>query len=244
MTPNGRAKSLVGKTFSLLTVLRRERSIGRKPAWLCRCVCGEEVVVVGERLKNGTRKACARNGHFWITTLPPSLAALHPNEYNIWQKMRERCKNPRRKGWNRYGGRGIKVCERWNEFRNFFEDMGERPSLKHSLDRHPNNDGNYEPGNCRWATAVQQRRNSSNNVYVEYQGERLLLIELMERLGLNYGVVKGRIVNGWNLEDALVTPVRKRIKNRPKHERELSRNIRSSFAPPSALDWPADCEVK
>jgi hypothetical protein len=155
--------------------------------------------------------------------------------------MRERCRNKKGKGWLRYDGRGIKVCARWNEFKNFYEDMGDKPSSKHSLDRYPNNDGDYEPTNCRWATSTEQRRNCSDNFYVEYQGERLLLVELMERLGLNYSNVRGRIINGWSLEDAVLTPVKKHDKSRSK--RKAPKNPRTSFAPPVPLDWPEDCKV-
>jgi len=83
-------------------------------------------------------------------------------EYTIWVDLKQRCNNPKASGYKRYGGRGITVCERWqNSFVDFFEDMGARPSSLHSIDRE-NNDGNYEPGNCRWATAAQQGQNSSN----------------------------------------------------------------------------------
>jgi hypothetical protein len=80
-------------------------------------------------------------------------------EYRAWRNMLTRCANPRASNWKYYGGRGIKVCERWQDFLNFVLDMGRRPSSEHSIDRWPNQDGNYEPGNCRWATRDEQTRN-------------------------------------------------------------------------------------
>jgi hypothetical protein len=96
--------------------------------------------------------------------------------------MIARCTNPKSVKWHRYGGRGIRVCERWRNFAEFRADMGPRPSLEHQLDR-INGDGNYEPGNCRWVTRSEQQRNRCNNVYVEVAGERMLLVEAKNRFG-------------------------------------------------------------
>jgi hypothetical protein len=96
--------------------------------------------------KNNTRHGCAR-------------ADGADAEYSIWRQMRQRCSNSRNTSYKLYGGRGISVCARWDTFENFLADMGRRPSPQHSLDRFPNNDGNYEPGNVRWATAKQQANN-------------------------------------------------------------------------------------
>jgi hypothetical protein len=124
-----------------------------------------------------------------------------------------RCNDPKVRSYKDYGGRGIKVCEQWKSFECFMRDMGPKPSPKHSLDRYPDNNGNYESSNCRWATASEQRRNARDNVYVEYEGERMLLVVLMERLGLNQSVVAGRLKMGWSLADALALPTRPRVKN-------------------------------
>src|SRR5687767_12744970 len=90
----------------------------------------------------------------------------------IWRNMRSRCTNQTAHDFERYGGRGIKLCDRWQKFENFFADMGPRPSRTHSLDR-IDNDGDYEPGNCRWADAIQQANNKRNTRYVEYRGKRM-----------------------------------------------------------------------
>lgn len=104
-------------------------------------------------------------------------------EYRIWKLMRGRCANPKTPHWHRYGGRGITVCDRWRDsFANFLADMGRAPTPRHTIDRFPDPDGNYEPDNCRWATRRQQARNTSTNRMVAWRGESLCLAEWAERL--------------------------------------------------------------
>ena len=124
-------------------------------------------------------------------------------EYSIWVAMRARCRGNHRN----YGARGITVCERWNSFANFLADMGPRPSKDHSIDR-INNDGNYEPGNCRWATHQQQMRNRGCNRYLTHNGETLMLVEWAERTGLLPHTILTRISRGWTIADALTSPTR------------------------------------
>jgi hypothetical protein len=129
-------------------------------------------------------------------------------EYVAWKAMRTRCTNKKQKYWHRYGGRGIKVCERWNTFQNFLADMGPKPSPTHSLDRFPNKDGNYEPGNCRWATPLQQVRNATSNRLYTFNGETLCISEWAQRKGWTYHFLRGRLNWGWSIERALTTPKR------------------------------------
>lgn len=129
-----------------------------------------------------------------------------PLEYRAWSDMLTRVRNPRFKDWKLYGGRGITVCNRWLAFSNFFADMGEKPTPKHSLDR-KDSDGNYEPGNCRWATAKEQARNwKHRNRRIEFRGENLLLLEWAERIGISRESLRDRINSGWSIEKALLTP--------------------------------------
>ena len=126
--------------------------------------------------------------------------------YNVWNGMKARCLNPKNPKYHRYGGRGIKVCDRWLAFENFFADMGEKPQGK-SLDRHPNNDGDYEPGNCRWATIAEQNNNTSVNHLLEYNGEVKTVSEWAIKVGLHQDCLFSRILNlGWSVERALTTP--------------------------------------
>src|SRR6476659_2464041 len=124
-------------------------------------------------------------------------------EYRIWCGMLARCRNPRIERYPLYGGRGISVCEKWHRFSAFFADMGPRPSPRHSIDR-IDNDGNYEPGNCRWATPIEQRRNSSTSRLLTRDGRTLTAAEWSAELGLARGAVGRRIRrDGWAATDAL-----------------------------------------
>lgn len=128
------------------------------------------------------------------------------SEYRIWIKMRRRCKEEGETGYAAYGGRGIRVCERWDaSFADFLADIGPRPSAKHTLDRIENN-GHYEPGNVRWAVRKVQQRNRRTNHHVTFNGETLCLAEWAERIGISFGGLCGRLRRGWPLERALTEP--------------------------------------
>lgn len=126
-------------------------------------------------------------------------------EFNSWTCMKSRCFNPKFPFYEDYGGRGITVCERWMVFENFFADMGPRPSLKHTLDRIDNN-GHYEPDNCRWATKSEQNCNRKNAVVLEFRGERLNLEIWAKRVGIKVDTIAGRLKRGWPVDEALTVP--------------------------------------
>jgi hypothetical protein len=118
--------------------------------------------------------------------------------------MLDRCYNPNSKSYPRYGGRGIRVCDRWkNSAETFVEDMGPRPSPKHSLDRYPDNDGDYEPGNCRWATSGQQNRNQARNVYIEHDGKRMTIMDWAIHLEMDHRTIYSRYRRHWPIEKVL-----------------------------------------
>lgn len=132
-------------------------------------------------------------------------------EHYIWMGMRSRCNNAKNKDYAKYGGRGIKVCDEWNDrktgFERFLADMGRRPSPKHSIDRKENS-GNYEPSNCWWTTALWQNRNRRNSALVTYLGQTKCLKEWSQELDLNYRMLIKRIGDmGWSVERAMTTPV-------------------------------------
>jgi hypothetical protein len=127
-------------------------------------------------------------------------------EYRAWAAMLRRCLNPETRLFHRYGGRGIGVCDRWRSFVNFFDDMGNRPTLGHSLDRYPNNDGDYEPGNCRWATRSQQARNTSRTVYVTRDGVTRCVADWAELTGIPAWTIAYRVRRGMRV-DKIFAPV-------------------------------------
>lgn len=215
MTAGGRNLiKMEGRRFGALTVLRRAPRTFHNADWVCLCDCGKECVKRGYKLRQGRVKTCGQDGCSWWKFLPPGNTRRYPLEYTSWEHMWRRCRAKKGKHYKNYAQRGITVCDRWKIFDNFLADMGRRPSAKHSIDRYPDNNGNYEPGNCRWATAQEQRRNMRDSVYVVYKGERILFMELVEQLGLNRSVVYGRLKSGWSLEDAMALPVREHKKRR------------------------------
>ena len=128
-------------------------------------------------------------------------------EYRTWVMMRQRCRDHKVKNFNRYGGRGITVSPRWDDFEVFFADMGFRPSPKHSIDR-IDNDGNYEPGNCRWATSRAQNNNKASNRLVNYRGQDMSLRSAVRLAGdvIEKSAARRRLVLGWSVERAVETP--------------------------------------
>lgn len=168
---------------------------------------------------------------------------LFSPEYYSWLAMLQRCLYPSHKAYHRYGGRGITICDRWREFRNFLEDMGPRPKGA-SLDR-INNNGNYEPGNCRWATSEQQMLNQSVTFRVSLNGKSVALRRESRRRGLNPHKVYKRITQlGWSPEEALelvprINPLKKHFepkkkkrvpKSKPEKKKIIRRPIYTNFA--------------
>lgn len=125
-----------------------------------------------------------------------------PPLYNVWCSMRQRCNDPGSQFYEYYGGRGIRVCSRWDDFEVFVADMGAMPSAKHTLDR-KNNDGNYEPSNCRWATMKEQCRNRGNNVVYTYRGKTQCLSAWAEDTGLKYATLYMALRRGKSFENAI-----------------------------------------
>lgn len=140
----------------------------------------------------------------------PTHGMRNTPEYSSWASIIQRCYNPNRGVFSHYGGRGIKVCERWLSFANFFADMGPKPSPDHSIDRYPDQNGDYEPTNCRWATQKQQMRNVGYNHLVEFRGREMTIAEACEIAGLKEGAVRVRLYRGWSIERALSEPIASR----------------------------------
>ncbi len=146
------------------------------------------------------RKRDSKHGHNKTTKTRSS-------EYESWNSMKDRCLNKKSSNYRRYGAVGITVCDRWLDFNNFIKDMGCKPSPKHSIDRFPNNKGNYEPGNCRWATAKEQTRNRENTVHLTYNGLTKPMACWAEALKLSYGALSYRRKMGKSVSEILRTKV-------------------------------------
>ena len=179
--------------------------------WKCQCACGVIKDVNKKNLKSGSSKSCTacrdakRKTHGYA-----SRKGANNSTYRSWQSMIDRCRNPNSPRWDDYGGREIKVCEQWQGpegFKTFLADMGERPSLEHSIDRFPNNDGNYEPGNCRWATKSEQQRNKRTTVFIPFDGRSLCPSDWAEEFGMTEKTFSTRRSRGWSMEEIRDTPV-------------------------------------
>jgi len=173
----------------------------------CKCDCGTEKVVLLGVLRSGRVKSCG----CLHDTLPIKHGQARNGErsgtYRSWCNIRRRCLNRNAHEYGEYGGRGIRVCNRWENFATFLEDMRERPSPRHSIDR-IDTDGNYTPENCRWATPKQQGRNRRTNRLLTHDGETLCLAEWSDRVGISSAALKGRLdVCGYTVEEALTLPI-------------------------------------
>lgn len=186
--------SLIGKLINRLTVIsgciiKSEKR--NHNGYRCKCICGNETIVRATALRNGSIKSCGcYNVERTIETQSIHGQSKNGITYKSWESLRNRCNNPNNPEYYNYGGRGIRVCDRWNSFKNFLADMGERPSLEYSIDRYPNNNGNYEPANCRWATQKEQCRNLRVNKWIEYNGKTMIKTDWAEYLGMDLGTFR------------------------------------------------------
>jgi hypothetical protein len=196
---------ITGQRFGRLVVL----SYAGNGHWNCRCDCGSVVAPLGFHIRHGLSKSCGCLQRELVSRRFRRLGYDHPEERGIYGSMLSRCFNPKRNVYHLYMGRGITVCERWrgeHGFANFLADVGPRPSPEHSLDRFPNNDGNYEPGNVRWATPIEQGRNTRLNRMIVVGGVSHCLSEWSEISGIEASVISDRIKRGWTAEMATTTP--------------------------------------
>ena len=188
-------KPMQGKVFGKLTVVAPYNRLAKRPTWLCRCECGSSAIVAAYDLNSGSTKSCG------CLVATQRGASKHPL-YQTWHSMHRRCTRTYRRDWKHYGDRGLSVCERWHTFQNFVDDMGPKPSCRHTIER-IDNDRGYEPGNCRWAISSEQTRNRRTTRTLEYNGERLTLQQWADLKGLNYYTLWSRVERGWPAEQAL-----------------------------------------
>lgn len=216
-------QDLTGKVYGKLTVVSFERQDKYGVSqWRCRCECGKIKVVSSMGMKAGKSSSC---GCHRSKILAEGRADLHirqtihgksrTREHRIWSNMIYRCGTKTSPQYSGYGGRGIKVCKRWRDsFAAFLEDMGTAPSRNHTLDRFPDNNGNYEPKNCRWATRREQANNRSQSRFLKYKGETKTLCDWARQFDVDKNTLRGRLRSGWSVAKALETPSDKRYSSK------------------------------
>ena len=176
--------------------------------WKCKCKCGNVVNIQRSNLQNGDSKSCGCLNLELRTKHGHSKKYNHSRTYRTWAGMLSRCRNENDTGWHNYGGRGIKVCEHWERFENFIEDMGERPRNL-TIERIENDKG-YCKGNCRWATRREQSLNKRTNVVLTFGGKTQTAVQWSRELGFKDDAVAIRVNNGWTVEKTLTTPIQKK----------------------------------
>ena len=212
----GKLLALEGQVFGKLTVIRKDGHLGAGITWLCQCSCGNQTSVTSSRLIGGTTRSCGcltgKHGNHKKSHGHTTNYGKSPT-YSSWHAIVGRITQPSNGGYLYYKKLGVTICDRWlngdgakGGFECFLEDMGERPSLLMSLDR-INNDGNYEPGNCCWATRREQANNRRTNKHFEYQGEMMTFAELVRRTGMGKECLRHRLLRaGWTVEEAINAP--------------------------------------
>jgi hypothetical protein len=203
-------KNLLGLKFNRFTpieMMPKDSNGHRK--WLCECDCGEFKIVESSVLISGSTKSCG----CYMKEKLRDRSLIHgmsfSTEYGSWAAMKSRCLNLNDPAYSRYGGRGIKVCSRWQDsFENFLSDMGHKPKNT-TIDRYPDNNGNYEPANCRWATWKEQNRNRKSNLLILFNGKNQCATAWSEELGIPLHVITTRINAGWSSDDTFNKPIRR-----------------------------------
>lgn len=197
-TPKQRRLDLTGLRYGMLTVVGFDHIENFITYWKAVCDCGGTKVVRTNSLRTGRANSCGcLRGKGGVTH-----GQTKTKEYRAWVSIKTRCNNPNTINFKHYGGKGIKVCERWlSSFQRFLTDMGKCPSPGHSIERKKSN-GNYEPSNCYWATRKEQNNNTSQNRYIEYNGETKTIAQWCDLLNLKYDTVYNRLASGDSVERA------------------------------------------
>lgn len=197
---------LVGNKYGRLTVVSiASPSPSNRVRYLCLCDCGAQKIIHASNLRDGKTKSCGCLNKEVLSSRVRVHGQTNTSEHAIWCGIRNRCNNESSPAFSSYGGRGIKICERWNSFQSFYADMGPRPSTLHSIER-INNDGDYEPGNCRWATRSEQSRNRRSSQLYTFNGESKCLEDWAKEKRIKPATVYFRFHKGLRGNDLFVPP--------------------------------------
>lgn len=208
MTP--RKHLLIGRRFGRYVVTGDAgvRGKGRLRYWECVCDCGKTKQVAQSSLLKGISQSCGCLSAELASARRKTHGRSRTTEHTVWLGMKQRCTDPNYPAYKHYGGRGISVCSRWDDFEMFLADMGPRPDGM-TLDRYPDVNGNYEPGNCRWSTAKQQANNKRNNQVFQLHGKEMTVSEISDLTGVPYFRLHARLVRmNWPIERAITEPSR------------------------------------
>lgn len=206
--PKEKIKIKNGMRFGRLVAIERSSKVTKDCGewWICRCDCGSIICVRKYgivRDGKGSTKSCGCKHRDSVSSHGKSSAP----EYNVWAGMKKRCGNPSHKSYKDYGGRGIKVCDRWlHSFENFYADMGPRPSKLHTLERTNNNLG-YSPDNCSWQPMSVQAVNRRSNRFIVVNGQSKTLSQWSRFTGVGITTLHRRLKNGWGEDRAITQPV-------------------------------------
>jgi len=198
---------LIGKIFGRLTVisyLGKNKKAQRE--WVCQCVCGQKLTLTTASIFAGHTNSCGCLQKELLIARRRIHGESRSKEFRIWSRMKGRCESPAYHHFKDYGGRGITVCERWQRFQNFLDDMGRCPP-KMSIERKDVN-GNYEPSNCKWATAIEQANNRRNSLILTFNGKTQTVSQWSRELGFIAGTIGRRLARGWAAGKALSTPLK------------------------------------
>lgn len=200
---------LTGQTFGRLTVLSRGENRSKMTTWNCVCECGNKTSPDANSLRRGKSKSCGCLVREKAKQTHQTHGETKTSEYRTWSSMIQRTINKNRNGFNRYGGRGIAVCDRWrHSYESFIYDMGYKPSPKHTIERVDNNKG-YNPCNCYWATMKQQANNKRNNTSITHNGVTKNMTQWSETTGIKKNTLAIRLNKlHWSVKKALETPVK------------------------------------
>lgn len=207
------AESHLGLRYGTLVVLGVRRPTRGHSKLLVQCDCGRRYEALPGNVRRAKSCGCLRGRHGY------ARRGHQASEYTTWRSMRRRCESPSDRHWSSYGGRGIRVGDRWQSFDAFIEDMGSKPSPKHTLER-IDNDGHYEPGNCRWATMAEQNRNSRRTKRLTYGGRTLSATAWAAKMGMSRVTLYGRLRKGWPVDDALTAPSQQGIRPHRRRRRD------------------------
>ena len=204
----GRFRDLTGERFGRLLVLQRDGANKHgQVKWWCECDCGVRKHVLGTLLTKGETKSCGCLHREVTSNVSKTHGMSKTPIWSIHRSMMDRCHLPTSQAYDRYGGRGIQVCERWQKFEDFYADMGDKPDGM-SLER-IDNDGDYCPENVRWASTKEQANNRRNSRWIEFNGQRKTLAQWAEEYGVKLGTLWSRLKLGIPMEEALVNKDRR-----------------------------------